>query len=220
MRTWLRRGAWTGLALAAVGALAAWACDAGIRRAARDRCFDAPDRTPTNRVGLVLGTCPRIADGRDNLFYLHRLDTAAALYRAGRVEVLLVSGDNGRRGCDEPTAMRDDLVARGVPPERIYRDYAGFRTLDSVVRARWVFGLDRVTIVSQRFHNERALWLARRAGLDAIACDAPDVRGAFGLKVRAREALARVAAVLDATVLSRQPRFLGPPVVIGRDPPT
>ena len=220
MRSWVRRGLGSALALAAAAGLAAWACDAGIRRAVRGRCFAAPDRTPANRVGLVLGTSPRMPDGRRNLFYERRLDTAAALYRAGRVEFLLVSGDNSRRGYDEPTAMRDDLVARGVPPERIYRDCAGFRTLDSVVRARRVFGLDRATLVSQRFHNERAVWLARRAGLDAVACDAPDVRGVFGLKVRAREALARVQAVLDVAVWHRQPKFLGPPVIIGRDPPT
>jgi SanA protein len=129
---------------------------------------------------------------------------------------LIVSGDNGSKQYDEPTAMKEDLVRRGVPPDAIYCDYAGFRTLDSIVRAERVFGQRRFMVVSQRFHNERAVFLARRHGLDAEAFDAGDVTGGSGWMTHLREYLARVQAVLDVTLLRTKPRFEGPPVRINQ----
>lgn len=166
---------------------------------------------PPMEVALVLGCSPRTADGRPNLFFSTRIRAASALYHAGKVQRLLVSGDNGRPDYDEPSAMRDALVAQGVPAAKITRDFAGFRTLDSVVRAKEVFGLERVIVVSQAFHVERAIFLARAHGLTAYGFAAADVGGPVGLKVRLREGLSRVAAVLDVHVLRSRPRFGGPP---------
>lgn len=168
-------------------------------------------------TALVLGTARTLADGRLNTFYTARLAAVTELYRAGAVASILVSGDNGRPGYDEPTAMRDDLIAAGIPAAVIWRDFAGFRTLDSVIRARRVFGLDRCIIVSQPGHVRRAVYLARAHGIDAIGFAAADVAGAAGVRQWVRERLAVIAAVMDVTV-ARAPRHLGPPVVIGRDP--
>lgn len=173
-----------------------------------DRIF-AVDQAPARRVALVLGTSPQLADGRGNHYFTARIAAAVRLYRAGTVERLLVSGDNHRAGYDEPTEMRAALLAAGIPDAAIRRDYAGFRTLDSVVRAKEVFGLDRCLIVSQHFHNLRALYLARSIGLDAVAADAADPPTSV-LRLWLRERLARVACVLDIHVFGTGPRFLGP----------
>ena len=184
--------------------------------AAQGRIFSAVDEVPAGRVGLVLGTAPTLRDGRPNLFFTRRVDAAAELYAAGRVTGLLISGDHGRAAYNEPQAFVDALMARGVPREHLTCDYAGFRTLDSIVRARKVFGLQRLVVVSQRFHVERALYLAAAHGIDAIGFTAGDVAGTSGVRVRLRETAARAAAWLDVSVLNRGPRFLGPPVAVGR----
>ena len=152
---------------------------------------------------------------RDEPYFLYRIKAAAALFHAGRTDYLIVSGDNCRDDYDEPTEMRDALIAAGVPGERIYQDYAGFRTLDSVVRAREIFGQSQITIVSQSFHNERALYLAQGHGIDAIGFNATEVSRWGGLRTRAREYLARCQAFLDLHVLGTTPKFLGPPVLVG-----
>jgi SanA protein len=136
------------------------------------------------------------------------------LYRQGKVGHLLVSGDNSRKDYDEPTAMRDALVALGVPGDRVVLDYAGFSTLDSVVRARDVFGQNQLLIVSQKDHVMRAIYIARAKGMDAIGVSAEDVGFGVGLRTDCREALARVRTVLDVWVWGRTPKFLGPRVEI------
>ena len=186
--------------------------DAWIRRSAR-HCHTTVETVPFTPVALVLGCSPKIG-GRPNLFFHHRIDAAAALHRAGKVKAFIMSGDNGTRDYDEPTAMKEALVAQGVPEASIYCDYAGFRTLDSVVRAQSIFGQSRFIIVSQHFHNERAIFLARRRGLDAVGFDAADVSRSIAPKTYWREYLARVQAVLDVTLLQTQPKFDGPPVMI------
>ncbi|SUH34826.1 SanA protein [Salmonella enterica subsp. enterica] len=115
---------------------------------------------------------------------------------------LLVSGDNGKKEYDEPSAMQQALIAKGVPEAAIFCDYAGFSTLDSVVRARKVFGENRITIISQAFHNQRAIWLAQQYGIDAIGVNAPDLNKRHGTYTRLREKLARVSAVLDAKIFA------------------
>ena len=165
---------------------------------------------PALRVGLVLGCSSKMRDGRANLFFERRIAAAAELFRAGRVQYLLLSGDNSTADYDEPSEMRRALVQAGVPTARLVLDYAGFRTLDSVVRAKDVFGLDEVIIVSQHFHNERAVYLARAHGLRAFGFDAKDVGGPEGLRMAARETVSRMFAVLDARVFHTQPRFAGP----------
>ncbi len=187
--------------------------DQMVLLAAQGRLYDSVASIPARKVGLVLGTSPT-TQGQPNAYYEARLNAAAALYRAGKVQDLILSGDNSTTFYDEPTRMKSGLVARGVPAGHLFLDYAGFRTLDSVVRAQGVFGLTEVTVISQRFHNERAVFLARSKGLDAIAFNADDVTGAANLRSTGREWLARTSAVLDVKVLNTQPKFLGERVQI------
>ena len=175
-------------------------------------------------AGLVLGTSRLERGGFANPYFANRIAAAAALYKSGKVKFLIVSGnqsDGGRAngGYDEPTDMRDALVAAGVPAKAIYRDYAGFRTLDSVLRAHEVFGQESVIVVSQRWHLARALFLAARHGLDDQGVEAADVP--FGLDVwtKVREAGARVKALIDV-LERREARFGGKMVALGVDPPT
>jgi len=206
-----------GLAVATVvGAGTLYAIDRRVGAGAKGLVVTRVDNVPAGRVGLVLGTVPTLRDGRPNAFFTRRVEAAAELYAAGRVTGLLISGDHGRASYNEPQAFVDALVARGVPREHLTCDYAGFRTLDSVVRAREVFGQQRVVVISQRFHVERALYLAAAHGIDAVGFAARDVSGASGGRVRLRETAARAAAWLDVSVLGRGPRFLGPPVAVGR----
>jgi SanA protein len=174
---------------------------------------------PVRKVGLVLGCSPLLGDGSLNWFFNNRMDAAAELFQSGKVEYLLVSGDNRYRTYDEPTEMKKALIARGVPPAKIVCDYAGITTLDSVIRAKAVFGQESVTIVSQRFHNERAIYLARAFGVDAMGYNAPDVPLAAAPRTYLREILSRQRAWLDANFLRRKPRHLGPHVAIVDQPP-
>ena len=216
-RSFLRRRWVLGACAGVVGATGLiWGARVLIERNAPYIHVNAAE-VPQRRVALVLGCVPLLADGRANLFFQHRMRAAADLFNAGRVDYLLVSGDNHRAGYDEPTAMRDALVARGVPADRIVIDYAGFRTLDSVVRAKTVFGQTELCIVSQRDHAMRAVYIARAHGVSAVGFAAQDVGFHFGLRTHLRESLARVRAVLDVKLLRREPRFHGPAVTIGTD---
>lgn len=210
--TWLKRRTFSIALLLAVLLLLIVGSQLLVVRTARGRTFAEVESLPEPRTVLLLGCVKRLASGSPNPFFEHRVEAAAKLFHAGKTSKIVVSGDNHRHGYDEPTDMKEALVARGVPENAIYCDYAGFRTLDSVVRVKEVFGQTRVTIVSQRFHNERSLFLAKARGIDAIAFDATDVRLEWALKTYLREALARVKAVLDVTILQTQPKFLGPPV--------
>ncbi len=181
------------------------------KRAARGRIFRSLDAVPSNAVAVVLGTSRLTPRGSPNLHFNQRIDAAVALYRAGKVKHLLVSGDNHIKGYDEPSDMREALMNAGIPDSAITRDYAGFRTLDSVVRAKAVFGLSRFTIVSEDFHCPRALWIARQHGVDAVAFAAPDLRAVrWSLRVKLREALARAWCGVDLYVWHRGPKFPGP----------
>lgn len=187
---------------------------AAIAGSAEGRVFDTAADLPDCEVALVLGCARVLPDGRRNLYFKHRIAAVVDLWESGRVQHVLVSGDNSRKDYDEPTDMKEALVEAGLPAERIHCDYAGFRTLDSVVRARDVFQLDRFVVVSQPFHVERALYIARELGIEAYGYTARDVGGRAGMKTRAREDLARVKAVLDVKVLDTQPKFRGEPVPI------
>jgi SanA protein len=176
-----------------------------------------PGTVPHAQVALVLGALVA-ADGRPSAMLEDRLRGAAALYRDGRVDRVLASGDHGRRDYDEVNAMRRELVRLGVPDGDVFTDHAGFATLDSVVRARRVFGVRSAVIVSQGFHLPRALWLARRAGLPATGFEAGAGKSYGGQTRRSevREILARTKAVGDA-VVGTGPRFLGPRIDIAGD---
>ena len=203
-----------GLPLVAIGLMTLW-IDCHIARVARPFCYDSAASIPANKVGLLLGTSKFTKRGNENQHYRNRIDAAAALFKSGKIEYLLASGDNSRRSYDEPTQMKADLVALGVPADRVVLDYAGFRTLDSIVRAQKIFGQQKITIISQRFHNERAIYLAQSQGMEAVGFNAPDATAFHGFRTKLREKFARVAAFLDLHVWGRQPKFLGAPVPIG-----
>jgi SanA protein len=195
------------------------ACYLIVWTVARGRSYDKVDQVPVRMCGLVLGTIPKV-NGRDNIYFTSRIQAAADLYRAEKVQYLIVSGDNSNRGYDEPTMMKAALVAKGVPAQKIYCDYAGFRTLDSVVRAQKIFGQDRFTIISQAFHNPRALYIARRKGIvDCIAFNAPGAPAGSTALMHVRELGARIQAILDVEFLKTEPKFLGEKVQVGEKHP-
>lgn len=214
MKTSLKRW-WPRIAvLAALGVAFVFGCEWWVARTAKGICFDDIKAVPEAPVAVVLGTSPRLADGRANLFFLPRMEAASALFKEGKVKALIVSGDNGTRGYDEPTEMKRVLVQMGVPESRIVCDYAGFRTLDSVVRAKEVFGQQRLIFVSQGFHNARAIYLARAFEIEAWGLNAKAVPVALSVKTFLREKLACVKAVLDVNVLGTRPKFLGEKVAV------
>ncbi|MFJ4791158.1 vancomycin high temperature exclusion protein [Streptomyces sp. NPDC088794] len=162
---------------------------------------------PRTEVAVVFGA--GLWDGEPSPYLAHRLDAAAKLYRAGRIEVVLVTGDNSRKDYDEPDAMRTYLTEHGVPDARIVSDYAGFDTWDSCVRAKKIFGVDKAVLISQGFHIRRAVALCQAAGVTSygVGVDAKhDVTWYYG---GTREILAAGKAALDA-VFEPDPRFLGP----------
>lgn len=184
-------------------------CFSIVRNNAENRLYSDVENIPYNKVGLLLGTAPTTLSGTRNLYFDYRIDAAAALFKAGKIDYILVSGDNHSSDYDEPSCMRDSLMARGIPQDKIILDYAGFRTLDSVVRAKEIFGQESITIISQQFHNERALYLAKFYGIDAIGYDAKDVIFRKNkLKIMCREFLARVKMFIDLYT-GKQPKFLG-----------
>ena len=184
-----------------------------IENNADGKLYNSTENTPKNKVGLLLGTVKYLSDGRINLYYQFRLDAAVELYKAGKIDFILVSGDNGSKGYDEPTDFKNDLIEAGIPENKIYLDYAGFRTLDSVVRVKEVFGQSSITIISQQFHNERALYLAQHFDIEAIGFNVKGVSGKKALKVQLREYLARVKVFVDI-LLGVDPKFLGEPIEI------
>ncbi|MEH6682435.1 MAG: ElyC/SanA/YdcF family protein [Sediminicola sp.] len=188
-------------------------CNHIISYTARDKIYDDLASIPKNKVGLVLGTAKKLTTGGPNPYYTNRIKATLSLYRAGKIDFVLVSGDNGSQYYNEPGSIKKDLVAGGIPGNRIILDYAGFRTLDSMVRAKYVFGLKSVTVISQQFHNERAIFLAERKGLKAVGYNATDISGSDGLKVRSREYFARVKVFVDL-VFNTQPKFYGERIYI------
>ncbi|MES2930761.1 MAG: ElyC/SanA/YdcF family protein [Patescibacteria group bacterium] len=163
---------------------------------------------PEVGTGLLLGTSPELSDGSKNAFFFNRIDAAVALYEHGQIKNIIVSGDNAKASYNEPEEMQDALIDRGIPSDDIYLDYAGFRTLDSVVRAKEVFGQKRIVVISQKFHTERAVFIARRYGIEAYGYNAEDVDAIQGFKTKLREFLARDKVFFDF-IFGVQPKFLG-----------
>ncbi len=183
------------------------------------RVFERPTDIPANAVGLVLGTAKYLPAGGLNPYFQNRMQAAADLYHTGKIRHLILSGSNQTPAYDEPTEMRKSLRSLGVPDAAMTADYAGRRTLDSVVRARDIFGQDHVTIISDKFHVYRALFLCDRFGIRAIAYGAPDLPWSVSVRTRLREYGARCKAVLDVYVLGTQPRFRGQPIALPVEAP-
>jgi SanA protein len=196
------------LALAVLGCgVVAYANLAAIW-ASRGRLFTEVSRIPATQVGLVFGTTDRV-NGRENLYFRYRIDAAARVWKSGKLETLIVSGDNRSRYYNEPNKMKQALIERGIPEDRIVCDYAGLRTLDSVVRAKEIFGAESLLFISQRFQNERAIYLAKANGIEAYGFNARDVETQAGWKTKIREVGARVKMWLDVNFLNTRPSHLG-----------
>jgi len=200
-------------------ALLAWTAQRRLESLAESFMTSDASGLPSVDVALVLGAAPIGPEGGPNRYFEYRLAAAAALWRAGKVRYLLVSGDRRAPDYDEPTAMRAGLVARGVPAERIYRDFAGVRTRDSILRAADVFGQKRLIVVSQPFHLARAIFLARQEGMEAWGFAARDVDRPYSILTTLRRYPSALRAYYDVW-FDTPPRHGGKPVAIGSDPPT
>ena len=154
-----------------------------------------------------------MSSGHINLYYKYRIEAVTKLYRSGKIKFILISGDNGSKSYNEPELMKQDLVENNIPEANIFLDYAGFRTLDSVLRAQKIFGQNTFTVISQEFHNERALYLAHHFNIEAIVFNAKDVKLNYGFKTQLREKLARCKMMLDL-LFKVEPKYLGDPIKI------
>lgn len=189
-------------------------CNVRVESYANPRLYDKVQDIPHRHAALLLGTTPKTRSGNTNKYFTYRIDATVALYNAGKVDCIIVSGDNRHRNYNETEAMRKALVAKGIPDEVIFLDYAGFRTLDSVVRAKEIFGQQSYTIISQPFHNQRAIFIAGKKHIDAIGFNAKDASFRYGFKTRVREVFARCKVFLDL-LIGKQPHFLGEQIDIG-----
>ena len=194
-----------------VVAISYWA----VELKSRNKRYSDVDDIPYSRVALVLGTNPLTPSGRTNYYFKYRIDACVELYKAGKVSKFLLSGDNSSKYYDEPQYMKDALMEHGIPGRDIVLDYAGFRTLDSVVRCKEIFGQESITIVSQGFHNARAVCIASWCGIGAVGFDAKDIKHSrtylfFGV---GREALARTKMFVDM-IIGKKPKFLGEKIEI------
>jgi SanA protein len=172
-------------------------CQWWVYAAGDNRVFGKIDNLPENEVGLVLGTAKWAGEGKLNRFFAYRMDAAFRLYKSGKIRRLLLSGNGIDPGRGEPEQMRNELLARGIPGDALSLDNQGVRTLDSIVRAKQVYGLNQMTIISQEFHNRRALYFCRAYGVNAVGFNAEDVPPSEGRWTFLRESLARIDAVLE-----------------------
>ncbi|WP_083249363.1 SanA/YdcF family protein [Brachyspira hampsonii] len=170
--------------------------------------YSSIEKIPYNDVALVLGTSKYMNNGKINMYFKFRMDAAYELYKSGKVKYILVSGDNRYKSYNEPRQMRLDLIKLGVNKNHIFLDFAGFRTRDSIIRANKVFELTNFTIVSQPFHNERAILIARQKNINAIAYNANNVRKLYRVRQFPRELGARALMFIDI-LLNRPPKFYG-----------
>lgn len=158
-------------------------------------------RLPSNDVGLVLGTSRFVKSGKENLFFRYRMEATARLWKEGKIKYIILSGNNDSEYYNEPSDMRKALMRLGIPESVMTLDYAGFRTFDSVVRCKEVFNQEKITIISQNFHNVRALYISNYEGIDAVAFAAQDVPEGYSFQTLVREYLARPRAMLDVYLI-------------------
>ena len=211
----------TALTLSALGGLAGVGINAYIIYQARDGVLAHPPATlPKESVALVLGARV-LSNGQPSSALRARLQTALSLYRAKKVSRILLTGDHGRDGYDELRPMYQWLHDRGVPRAHIFLDHAGFRTLDSMIRAKEIFEVSSIVICTQRFHMARSVYLARVVGIEAVGVNASDDLYVPSARMHAREFIARVAAFVDVHLLNTSAELLGPKIPItGSSAPT
>ncbi len=191
--------AWVLLFLIAACLATIIGCNLAVTGAAKHKMYQDVDKTPARPVALLLGTSPIGRSGNPNQFFLRRIDATVKLYQKGKFNRLIISGANRPEEFNEPEEMKAALVKRGVPDSIMELDGEGFRTINSIVRAKDVYGADSILIISQEFHNERALFLAKHKGIEAVAFNAATSSSRrWRIQMRMREYLARVKAVLES----------------------
>lgn len=184
-----------------------------IENSTEEFVTDKLEILPKTKVAIVLGTAPNLVSGYQNYYFTYRIEAATELYQSGKVTYFILSGDHGRKNYNEPEAMKQALIKNGVPENVIYLDYAGFRTLDSMICAKEIFGQSEFIVVSQEFHNQRAVYIARQNGINAYGYNAKDVNKHAGLKTNIREYFARTKVFIDS-FFGIQPKFLGEKIEI------
>jgi SanA protein len=185
-------------------------CDLWITFSSKNQLFDSINNLPHNKVGMILGTSRYLSNGKPNLYFKNRMDAGILLFKKKKIDFILVSGDNRKVNYNEPKQMTLYLLSKGIPEHRIIQDYGGRRTLDSVIRGNLIFDLTQFTIISQEFHNERAVFIANNHNLNVVGFNAKPVlyNTILSLNNRLREYLARVKAVFDI-LLNIQPEIGG-----------
>ena len=197
MKKTLKRSLWVIMAIMVAGLAVVAGCELAVYSASKGRVYSDVDEIPHREVGLLLGTNPKGRRGGANMFYNYRIDAAVELYETGKVDRILISGAKKGAGYDEPQAMREALVVRGVPDSILVLDGQGFHTIESIVRAKEVYEVDSLTVISQEFHNRRSLYMAKHNGMDAIAFNAANTTVLrWRVIMFLRERASRVKAVL------------------------
>ena len=182
------------------GVLVIALCNLTVIQYSKGRLYDNVKDIPYREVGLLLGTSPTTINGGTNIYFKYRIDAAVKLYKAKKISRILISGDGKEKNYDEPKHMRRHLIKRGIPANKIILDKQGLRTYDSIIRAKDVYGYSEFTVISQKFHNERAVFLAGHYDIDAIgfnAKDAPNQKGKSAKRMRIRELFAKVKVFTD-----------------------
>jgi len=209
--SWLVKGS---VALGVIALLFLLISNIWIVNSTKDRIYDSIENAPSTDIALVLGTSPKLMTGDPNPYFQERIRLAAELLKQGKVKHIIVSGDNRSKYYNEPIKMYNALLELGVDKKNIHLDYAGLRTLDSIIRCKEIFGQDNITIITQPFHSYRALFISNYHNIDAFSLSLTNIPDDFSYKVKAREYLARALAVLDLYVLHREPKYLGEKEVI------
>jgi SanA protein len=184
-----------------------------VNRLTNGYVYDDLDKIPYHKVGLLLGTSKYLRSHQPNPFFYNRIYAAVDLFNAQKIDFIVVSGDNRKEQYNEPRTMKRELVKAGIPQDKIYLDYAGFRTFDSVIRINKVFGQSDFTIISQEFHNRRAIFIAQHQGLSVVGYNAKTVDSNNVFKTNFREKFARVKVFIDVW-FGGKPKFLGEKIEI------
>jgi SanA protein len=182
-------------------------CNIWVNNSTKALIYDDISQLPAKNAGLVLGTSKYLKGGYINLFFRYRMEAAARLYHSGKVKFLILSGDNSTETYNEPAQMKKDLMELGVPEEALTLDYAGLRTFDSMLRCRDVFNQDDIIIVSQAFHDARAIFICQHYKIQAIGFAAQDVPEKYAFKTYLREYFARSKMILDLYLLNTTPKY-------------
>ena len=212
-KKFLKKSFYTILILAISSLLFTTFANYKIEKSTEEFVTDKLEILPKTKVAVVLGTAPNLVGGYQNYYFTYRIEAATKLYKSGKVTHFILSGDHGRKNYNEPEAMKQALIKNGIPANVIYLDHAGFRTLDSMIRAKEIFGQNEFIVVSQEFHNERAVYIARQNGIKAFGYNAKDVNKHAGLKTNIREYFARTKVFIDS-FFNVQPKFLGEKIEI------